>query len=141
LIWTVLGLLYIDLRKHRIDLETKLGDRLPPVLGNQVQLQQVMHNLIMNAIDSMRAVERRALCITSRLNGSHKVLVSIEDTGVGMIPPALNQIFKPMFTPKKHGRGMGLSICHSIIENHDGRIWASPAPDRGSFFEFELPTK
>ena len=67
--------------------------------------------------------------------------VSIEDTGIGIDPSTLNEIFKPLFTTKEHGMGMGLSICRSIIESHDGRIWVSPGENRGSIFQFELPAK
>ena len=141
LIWTVLGLVYIDLRKHQIDLDSRLDDQLPPVLGNQVQLQQVVLNLIMNAIDSMRSVQPRALSVRSKLNGHDSVQVSIEDTGVGIDPANLDQIFKPLFTTKDHGMGMGLSICNSIIEGHKGRIWVTAGNKGGTIFHFELPTK
>ena len=87
LIWNVLGLVYIDLRKHQINLQPELADQLPSVLGNQVQLQQVILNLIMNAIDSMRSVEPRVLSVKSKMNGRHAVQVSIEDTGMESIPP------------------------------------------------------
>jgi signal transduction histidine kinase len=139
LIWTVLGLVYIDLRKHQIDLESELDDQLAPVLGNQVQLQQVILNLIMNAVDSMKSVEPRVLSIRSRLNGHDCIQVSIEDTGMGIDATNLDQIFKPMFTTKAHGMGMGLSICHSIIASHDGRIWVKAGNKRGTIFHFELP--
>jgi signal transduction histidine kinase len=141
LIWTVLGLVYLDLRKHQIDLESELDNQLPPVLGNQVQLQQVILNLIMNAIDSMRSVEPRVLSVRSRLNGRDGVQVAIEDTGIGIDPANLDQIFKPLFTTKDHGMGMGLSICHSIMEGHQGRIWATAGSKSGTIFHFELPTK
>ena len=141
LIWTVLGLVYIDLRKYEIEVESRLDDQIPPVLGNQVQLQQVILNLIMNAIDSMRSVEPRVLSLRSKLNGSDSLHVSIEDTGIGIDPANLDQIFKPLFTTKDHGMGMGLAICHSIIEAHDGRIWATAGSKSGTIFHFELPTK
>ena len=115
LIWTVLGLVYIDLRKHEIDLESELDDQIPPVLGNQVQLQQVILNLIMNAIDSMRSVQPRVLSVRSKLNGPDRVQVSIEDTGIGIDPANLGQIFKPLFTTKdqRHGDGpFHLSFDH-----------------------------
>jgi signal transduction histidine kinase len=139
LIRTVLGLVYIDMRKHGIDLESKLGDQIPPPLGNQVQLQQVILNLMMNAIDSMRSVQPRVLSVSTNLNGYDMVQVSIEDTGIGIDPSTRDQIFNPLFTTKEHGMGMGLSICHSIIESHNGRIWVSPGVNRGSIFQFELP--
>jgi C4-dicarboxylate-specific signal transduction histidine kinase len=139
LIWNVLGLTYIDLRKHGIDVESRLDDQIPPVLGNQVQLQQVILNLIMNAVDSMRSVQPRVLSITSRLNGPDRVQVSIEDTGIGISPANLGQVFKPLFTTKDDGMGIGLSICHSIVENHNGRIWVTAGSKSGTIFHFELP--
>jgi signal transduction histidine kinase len=141
LIWNVLGLVYFDLRKHQIDLQSELADQLPPVLGNQVQLQQVILNLIMNAIVSMRSVEPRVLSVRSKLNGRNAVQVSIEDTGIGIDPANQHKIFNALFTTKQNGMGMGLSICRSIIESHDGRIWVSPSVTRGSIFQFELPTE
>jgi signal transduction histidine kinase len=141
LIWTVLGLVYIDLRKHQIDLQSALEDQLPSVLGNEVQLQQVILNLMMNAIDAMRSVEPRVLSVKSKLNGRHAVQVSIEDTGIGIDPVNVKQIFNALFTTKPNGMGMGLSICRSIIESHDGRIWVSPGVTGGSIFQFELPTE
>jgi signal transduction histidine kinase len=139
LIWTVLGLVSIDLRKHQIDLRTELADPLPPVLGNRVQLQQVILNLVMNAIDAMRPVRERVLSIKTTLDGRDGVHVSIEDTGIGINPSNVDQIFKPLFTTKEHGMGMGLSICRSIIESHDGRIWVTVGQERGSIFRLVLP--
>lgn len=139
LIWTVMGLVYIDLRKHQIELETELNDQLPLIPGNQVQLQQVVLNLVMNAIDAMRSVPERVLSLKTALNGRDGVHVSIADTGVGIDPSNVDQIFKPLFTTKEQGMGMGLCICHSIIESHNGRIWVS-AGERGSIFQFVLPT-
>ena len=139
LISTVLRLAYIDLRKHQIELQTELDDRLPPVLGNRVQLQQVILNLVMNAIDSMHSVQPRVLSLRSKLSETDRVHVSIEDTGIGIDSSNVGQIFKPLFTTKEHGMGMGLSICKSIIESHDGRIWLSAGVRRGSIFQFEVP--
>jgi signal transduction histidine kinase len=121
LIRTVLELVRIDLRKNRIVLRSQIENQLP-VLGNQVQLQQVILNLIMNAIDSMHSVQSRVLSVESKLNGQDSVHVSIEDTGSGIDPSDRDQIFKPLFTTKQHGMGIGLSICHSIIERHNGRF-------------------
>jgi len=139
LIWAVLGLLYLDLRKQQIDLESELDDQLAPVLGNQVQLQQVILHLLMNAIAYIRSVEPRVLSIRSRLNGHDCVQVSIEDTGIGIDAANRDQIFKPMFTTKENGMGMGLSICHSIVASHNGRIWVKAGNKRGTIFHFELP--
>jgi signal transduction histidine kinase len=141
LIWTVMDLVYIDLRKHQIELKTELSDQLPPVLGNRIQLQQVILNLVMNAIDAMRSVPDRVLTVKTTLNELDGVHVSIADTGIGIEPSNLDQIFKPLFTTKEHGMGMGLSICRSIVESHNGRIWASAGQERGPIFQLALPTK
>jgi signal transduction histidine kinase len=142
LIRTVLALVYIDLRKHSIESQVNLSEQLPPVLGNEIQLQQVILNLVMNAIESMAsAPEPRVLSITSESTERNKVVVSIADTGSGIAVVDLNRIFKPMFTTKARGMGMGLSICKSIIENHNGRIWVSAGVRRGSIFHFELPVQ
>ena len=140
LVLSVLALVRIDLQKHEIKLQTQLDDHIPRVLGNQVQLQQVISNLVMNAIELMGSLQTRALRIKTELSQSNTVHVSIEDTGTGIKPSDVAQLFKPMFTTKARGMGMGLSICQSIIENHDGRIWASPGATGGSIFQFELPT-
>ena len=140
LVLSVLALVRIDLQKHEIKLQTQLDDRSPQVLGNQVQLQQVISNLVMNAIELMGSLQTRALRIKTELSQSNTVHVSIEDTGTGIKSSDVAQLFKPMFTTKARGMGMGLSICQSIIENHDGRIWVSPGATGGSIFQFELPT-
>jgi signal transduction histidine kinase len=140
LVLSVLALVRIDLQKHEIELQTKLDDQIPQLLGNQVQLQQVILNLVMNAIESMSSVQGRVLRIKTELSQSNKMHLSIEDTGTGIKPSDVARVFKPMFTTKARGMGMGLSICQSIIENHDGRIWVSPGANGGSIFQFELPT-
>jgi signal transduction histidine kinase len=140
LVLLVLALVRIDLQKHEIELQTQLDDRIPEVLGNQVQLQQVILNLVMNAIESMSSAQGRVLRIKTELSQSNTVHVSIEDTGTGIKSSDVVRLFKPMFTTKERGMGMGLSICQSIIENHDGRIWVSPRANGGSIFQFELPT-
>jgi C4-dicarboxylate-specific signal transduction histidine kinase len=140
LIRTVLALVYIDLRKHSIESQVNLSEQLPPVLGNEIQLQQVILNLVMNAIESMvSAAEPRVLSITSEIKEHNTVLVSIADTGNGIDLANLSRIFKPMFTTKARGMGMGLAICKSIIDSHNGRIWVSAGVPRGSIFQFELP--
>jgi len=137
---TVMGLVSADLQKHNIELNLELTDRLPSILSSHVELQQVILNLVMNAIDAMRSVHPRVLSVKSKLNEFHGVHVSIEDTGIGIGPADVDRIFEPLFTTKKHGMGMGLSICHSIIEHHGGRIWASPGVSRGTILQLELPT-
>ncbi|MGB7771654.1 MAG: PAS domain S-box protein [Pseudolabrys sp.] len=140
LVLWVIALLVSELQKHKIELRTQLDDRNPEALGNQVQLQQVILNLIMNAIESMSSLQTRVLHIKTELSQSSTVHVSVEDTGAGIKPSDVTRLFQPMFTTKARGMGMGLSICKSIIENHDGRIWVSPGANGGSIFQFELPT-
>jgi signal transduction histidine kinase len=108
-------------------------------MGNEVQLQQVILNLVMNAIEAMSSTEPRVLSIKSRCNERDCVHVSIEDNGNGIDPSNADRIFKPLFTTKARGMGMGLSICRSIVEAHGGRIWVSPGVPHGSIFQFELP--
>ena len=140
LIRSVLGLVYMDLRKHSIESRTDLADNLPAVIGNEVQLQQVILNLVMNGIEAMSSTEPRVLSLKSACNRRDCGHVLIEDTGSGIDPSNLDRVFKPLFTTKAHGMGMGLSICRSIIEAHGGRIWASAGATRGSIFQLELPT-
>src|SRR5262249_1890912 len=109
LIMTVLRIVRIDLHKHEIELELQLHDGLPPVNGNPVQLQQVILNLVMNAIDATHSAPNRLLHIRSERTDDGAVCVSVEDTGAGIEPSDLNRIFKPLFTTKSRGMGMGLS--------------------------------
>ena len=142
LIRKVLALVYIDLRKHSIETQLNLSEQLPPLIGNEVQLRQVVLNLVMNAIESMASVaEPRVLSIKSKSTEHNSVLVSIADTGSGIDVANLNRIFAPMFTTKTRGMGMGLSICKSIIDSHNGGIWVSAGVPRGSIFHFELPLR
>jgi signal transduction histidine kinase len=136
---TVLSIVRVELQKHGVSLRTQLNEHLPIVQGDTVQLQQVVLNLVMNAIEAMQSVQPRVLKVQTDQTRVGMVRVLIEDTGTGIDPSNLERIFKPQFTTKATGMGMGLSICHSIIESHGGRIWASPAVNRGSMFEFELP--
>ncbi|MGC1980002.1 MAG: PAS domain S-box protein [Pseudolabrys sp.] len=140
LVLWVIALLVSELQKHKIELRTQLDDRNPEALGNQVQLQQVILNLVMNAIESMSSLQTRVLHIKTELSQSSTVHVSVEDTGAGIKPSDVTRLFQPMFTTKARGMGMGLSICKSIIENHDGRIRVSQGANGGSIFQFELPT-
>ena len=139
LIFAVLAIVRYELQTHGVDLRTELTDSLPTLEGDRVQLQQVILNLIMNAIEAMQSVEPRLLSIRSCVRKPNFVHVSIEDTGTGVDPSNEDHIFKPMFTTKEHGMGVGLSICHSIIESHNGHIWVTRGIDRGSIFQFELP--
>jgi len=129
-----------ELQTHRVSVQAEPNEWLPRVKGDRVQLQQVLLNLITNAIDSMAATDGvRMLCVTSKVHDSELVMVSVEDTGKGIEPKDIEQIFNPFFTTKSHGMGMGLSICRSIIEAHEGRLWATPNGVQGAVFQFILP--
>jgi signal transduction histidine kinase len=136
---TVLSIARVELQEHGVELQTHLNEHLPPVQGDKVQLQQVILNLVMNAIEAMHSVRHRGLKLQTDQTQSGMVRVLIADTGTGVDPAILDRIFKPLFTTKASGMGMGLSICHSIIETHGGRIWVSSAINQGSIFQFELP--
>jgi C4-dicarboxylate-specific signal transduction histidine kinase len=139
LIRTVLSIVRVELQNHDVELQAQLNDHLPNVKGDKVQLQQVVLNLVMNGIEAMHSVRHRVLKVQTDQTDPGMVHVAIEDTGTGIDPSHLDQIFKPLFTTKGTGTGMGLAICHSIVESHGGRIWASQAANGGSIFQLELP--
>jgi PAS domain S-box-containing protein len=128
--------------RHNISVRTELAADLPLTMGDRVQLQQVMMNLIMNSIDAMKSEDgTRELVIVSRFVENEDILVSLSDTGVGLPPQQADQIFNAFFTTKLHGTGMGLRISGTIIESHGGRLWAEDNSPRGATFHFTLPTK
>jgi C4-dicarboxylate-specific signal transduction histidine kinase len=141
LVRDMLGLMLGELRANDVSVQTKLDNKLPDVRGNRVQLQQVILNLIRNAIEAMNSVTNRArvLRIGSIFQAPDSVLVSVEDSGTGLNPNDSERIFDSFFTTKPQGTGMGLSICRSIIEGHRGRLWASPGIDHGALFNVLLP--
>jgi C4-dicarboxylate-specific signal transduction histidine kinase len=138
-ILTVLAIVRHELQKHGVELRTELDGSLPALEGDRIQLQQVVLNLVMNAIEAMQSAAPRILSIRSCVSKPNFVHVAVEDTGTGIDPSNHNHIFNPMFTTKKRGMGIGLSICRSIIESHNGRIWVTRGIDKGSIFQFELP--
>src|SRR3954463_234316 len=141
MITSVMALVDSDLRAQEIAVETALEE--PPVLiaGDHAQLQQVVMNLIVNAMASMGAVTTRARVLRVRAAYTRdRVWISIADVGTGIRRDDMNQIFKPLFTTKPKGMGMGLSICRSIVEAHKGRIWVSPGEPHGAVFHFVLPS-
>jgi signal transduction histidine kinase len=128
-----------DLQRHRILVEAEPNAHLPQVSGDRIQLQQVLLNLITNAIDSMAAKNgARVLCVRSEVRDGASVLVSVADTGTGIGSQDIDRIFNPLFTTKSGGMGMGLSICRSIIEAHGGRLWVAPNKPDGAVFQFML---
>jgi C4-dicarboxylate-specific signal transduction histidine kinase len=128
--------------RYAISIRTELAAGLPKVMGDRVQLQQVMMNLMMNGTDAMKDVDgTRELAVKSQRGDNEEFLVSVSDTGIGLPSQQADQIFKAFFTTKPHGTGMGLSISRSIVESHGGRLWASGNSPRGASFYFTLPSR
>jgi signal transduction histidine kinase len=141
LIRDTVGLEKGDLESRRVSLELQLAASLPLVDADRVQLQQVLLNLITNAIDAMdaRPNTQHVLTLRSELAQSGDVLVSLEDSGAGVAPNDIDRIFNAFYTTKSQGTGMGLAICRLIIEAHEGRIWATPGVRGGTALRFMLP--
>jgi PAS domain S-box-containing protein len=139
----VVALVRQELRSNDIMLATRLAGDLPSVLGDRVQLQQVLLNLIVNAIEAMAAVADRAreLAIASSLDGPDAVVVEVRDSGPGLDAERAEQLFEAFYTTKAEGVGIGLSISRSIVEEHGGRLWAAPNAPHGAVFRFSLPTE
>jgi len=137
----VIPLVRQEVLSHRVSLRLELMPTLPTVLGDRVQLQQVIINLIVNGMEAMSTVtdRPRSMVLRSRLDDSGRVLVAVEDSGVGIDPENAKQLFNAFFTTKPSGMGMGLSICRSIIEAHGGRVWASNNAGPGAIFQFNMP--
>ena len=130
-----------EAKKHRVSVRTDFAEGSLSVLGDRVQLQQVVLNLITNAIEAMSGNEElRQLHVTTGRNESGEVLVAVRDTGPGLAPAIKQDLFKAFQTTKPSGLGLGLSICHSIVESHGGRLWASDNSPRGTVFQFALPS-
>ena len=129
-----------ELERHRIALQTELGNGLPRIWGDRVQLQQVILNLVMNAIEAMSEISEgsRELLISTSIDAPGGVIVAVRDSGPGLKPDSLARLFDPFYTTKPAGMGMGLSICRSITEAHGGRLWAAPNTPKGAVFQFTL---
>jgi PAS domain S-box-containing protein len=125
---------------HQVSLRLDLASGLPAVFGDRIQLQQVIINLVMNGIEAMASATNvpRELLIRSRRHEADRIVVAVKDVGVGIDPQTANKLFNAFFTTKPNGLGMGLSICRSIIEAHDGRLWASRNSGPGTTFRFSL---
>src|SRR5467141_4407698 len=135
-------LLRSEATRYSISMRTDLAADLPRVMGDRVQLQQVLMNLMINGIDAMRDVDGpRELVVKSERGEDQQALVSVSDTGVGLPQQQADQIFNAFFTTKSHGTGMGLRISRSIVESHGGRLWAAENSPRGASFYITLPTK
>jgi PAS domain S-box-containing protein len=137
----VIALVAAEVQRNRVALRTELSNDLPPFLGDRIQLQQVILNLIMNAIEAMRGIDQtqRELIVVSRKDAFNRVLVEVQDSGAGLESLALDRLFDPFYTTKPDGMGIGLAVSRTIIESHGGQLLASPRVPRGAAFQFRLP--
>jgi PAS domain S-box-containing protein len=138
----VIGLARAAITKNGVSVETRLAEGLAPVEGDRVQLQQVLLNLILNAVEAMGSVENRArnLAISTEQSQTNGVLVAVRDTGPGIDLQHIERVFEAFYTTKSTGVGMGLSISRSIIDAHGGRLWVDVNAPRGAVFQFTLPS-
>ncbi|MFZ1975035.1 MAG: MHYT domain-containing protein [Candidatus Acidiferrales bacterium] len=134
-------LLQGEATRYFISVRAELAADLPPIMGDRVQLQQVLMNLMANGIDAMKDVDGRRELVVRSYGAENQLQVSVSDTGVGLPPNQADQIFSAFFTTKLHGIGMGLRISRSIVESHGGRLWAADNSPRGANFNFTLPGK
>lgn len=137
----LLPLIYFEAVVNRVSVRTQLAEGLPIVGGDRLQLQHVILNLVVNAIEAMKRMEEapRDLLLGTEAAGPDGVLVAVRDTGPGLEPGQRERVFDAFYTTKANGMGMGLSICRSIIGAHSGRLWASANEPRGAVFQFSLP--
>jgi C4-dicarboxylate-specific signal transduction histidine kinase len=140
LVEEAIALIRRDVERQSGLLTRRLAKGLPLILGDRVQLQQVLVNLIINGLQSMASVSgRRELIVQSRLDPEGNIVVAIKDSGAGIQEANLPQLFEPFFTTRSSGMGMGLAISSSVVEAHGGQIWASNNPEGGATFSFSLP--
>ena len=134
-------LVHSDAVLHNVSVRLDVDPDLPRARGDKVQLQQVLLNLLLNAFDAMRdcPADERDVLLRAELDGADMLRISVSDHGTGLTSDQLDKIFQPFFTTKREGLGMGLSISRSIVEAHDGRIWAENNRDQGATFYFMLP--
>ena len=137
----VIALTHGELVKNDVSVQTRLAEGLLPIQGDRVQLQQVILNLIINAIEAMSGTSNgsRELLISTGRAEPDGVLVAVRDSGSGLTPASLERLFETFYTTKPDGLGMGLSICRSIIDAHGGRLWATANVPQGAIFQFTLP--
>jgi C4-dicarboxylate-specific signal transduction histidine kinase len=130
-----------EVRRNRVILRTELADDLSPVLGDRVQLQQVVLNLVMNGIEAMSHVEERPreLIVRTQNDDAGQVRVTVQDAGMGLDPESMERMFDAFYTTKQGGMGMGLSISRSIIQHHEGKLWAVANEGPGMSVQFTIP--
>jgi PAS domain S-box-containing protein len=139
----VLALSLNELQRNRVILRTELANDLPSITGDRVQLQQVILNLLLNASDAMSGIDDRPrnLVLRTAWETSGRVVLAVQDVGVGIAPDVMDKLFEPFYTTKNKGMGIGLSVSRSIVESHHGRLWAEPNDGPGATFSFFIPRK
>jgi PAS domain S-box-containing protein len=140
-IMEVMALVLGEIRRNNVSAHAELANELPPVWGDRVQLQQVLLNLIMNAVEAMsgNGQTQRKLSISSKRDGLNDVVVEVKDSGVGLDAESMDRLFEAFYTTKADGLGMGLAVCQKIIQSHGGQLWATPNVPHGAVFHFRLP--
>jgi len=141
-ILAVIALVGAEAQRNRVVMRTELSNDLPLILGDRIQLQQVILNLIMNAIEATRGIDQtqREVFVVSRKDGLKGALVEVQDSGAGLEGLALDRLFDPFYTTKPDGMGIGLAVSRTIIESHGGHLRAFPRLPKGAVFQFQLPT-
>jgi two-component system sensor kinase FixL len=134
------ALALIGAKERGVKVRLRAAPQLPPVLIDKIQIQQVLVNLMRNAVEAMEASERRELTVACDNDGDGRVAIRVIDTGPGIDPAIADRLFQPFTTTKAQGMGIGLSICRSIIEGHGGTLSAEPRPEGGTVFHFTVPT-
>jgi two-component system sensor kinase FixL len=132
------ALALVGTKDQGIRVRFQFDPAVDPVLVDKVQIQQVLLNLLRNAVEAMEAAQRRELVISTAAGDDHTVAISVVDTGAGIAPELMSQLFQPFVTNKRHGMGVGLSICRTIVEAHGGQITVEPNPAGGTIFRFTL---
>jgi signal transduction histidine kinase len=130
-----------DLQRHRVILQSELADDLPILTGDRIQLQQVILNLLRNASEAMDDVHERPrlLLIKTEREDRDRVRLSVRDAGIGLVPQSRDALFDAFYTTKSGGMGIGLFVSRSIVESHQGRLWAEPNDGPGTTFSFSIP--
>jgi two-component system sensor kinase FixL len=142
LIDAAVGLARIEAMQNEVEIEARIDPGLPPVLADRIQIEQVLLNLLRNAIDAIATADsrERLIVVEGHCKGGHTVQISVADSGPGVVVEMANTLFEPFMTTKPEGMGMGLSISRSIIESHGGRLRMFQSVDSGATFMFDLPT-